>query len=258
MKPMKAQRFDRGFLVIAALAFIASTAATIAGYVSMSTMPGMEMPGGWTMSMTWMRMPGQSWSGAAAAFMGMWTVMMVAMMLPAVTPAIARYRESMRAVAGPRLGRFTAIVTLAYFTAWTLAGLWIFPLGMTLAEMTMQLPALARAIPVAAGLTIILAGALQFTAWKSKQLRCCRTAPVCRTCDVFGAWRHGWQLGLNCIRCCAGLIAILLALGVMDLRAMAIVTLAITAERVLPAGQRVARIIGAIAIAAGLFQLARI
>lgn len=255
---MSAQRFDSGFLVIAALAFIASAAATIAGYVSMSTMPGMEMPGGWTMSMTWMRMPGQSWSGTAAAFMGMWTVMMVAMMLPAVTPAIGRYRQSMRAVAGPRLGRFTAIVTLAYFTAWTLAGLLIFPLGMAVAELAMQSPAISRAIPVAASFTLVFAGALQLTAWKSEQLRCCRAAPVYNTCDAIGAWRHGWRLGLNCIRCCAGLTAILLVLGVMDLRAMAIVTLAITAERVAPAGQSIARSIGALAIAAGLILLARI
>ena len=258
MKPLNAQRVDSGFLVIAALAFIASAAATIADYVSMSAMPGMEMPGGWTMSMTWMRMPGQSWSGAAAAFMGMWIVMMVAMMLPAVTPALARYRQSMRAVAGPRLGRLTFIVVAAYFTTWTLAGLVTFPLGMVLAELTMRVPALSRAVPIAAGLTIVLAGALQFTEWKSEQLRCCRNTPVEETHDAVGALRHGWQLGLNCIRCCAGLTAILLVLGVMDLRAMAMVTLAITAERVLPAGQRIAHIIGALAVASGLIQLARI
>jgi len=255
---MSARRVDSGFLVIAALAFIASAAATIAGYVSMSAMPGMEMPGGWTMSMTWMRMPGQSWPGAAAAFMGMWAVMMVAMMLPAITPALARYRKAMRAGAGPRLGRLTAIVVAAYFTTWTLAGLVTFPLGMAVAELTMQLPALSRAVPIAGGLTIILAGALQFTAWKSNQLQCCRATPVSQTHDAVGALRLGWQLGLNCIRCCAGLTAILLVLGVMDLRAMAIVTLAITAERIAPAGQRIARIVGVIAIAAGLIQLARI
>ena len=59
----------------------------------MSAMPGMEMPGGWTMSMAWMRMPGQGWPGAAATFLGMWIVMMVAMMLPVLVPmlcAIAR------------------------------------------------------------------------------------------------------------------------------------------------------------------------
>ena len=41
----------------------------------------MPMPGGWTMSMTWMRVPGQTWAGAAS-FLAMWIAMMVAMMLP--------------------------------------------------------------------------------------------------------------------------------------------------------------------------------
>ena len=55
----------RAFHAIAALLFIGSAAVTISWCASMAQMPGMDMPGGWTMSMTWMRMPGQSWSGAA-------------------------------------------------------------------------------------------------------------------------------------------------------------------------------------------------
>jgi predicted metal-binding membrane protein len=52
-------------------------------------------------------------------------------------------------------------------------------------------------------------------------------------------------------------MAILLAIGVMDLRAMAVVTAAITIERVAPDGERVARVIGAVAVGAGLFLIAR-
>jgi len=254
----RAHRFDAGFLAVVALVFMTSAAATISGYVSMSTMPGMEMPGGWTMSMTWMRMPGQSWAGAAAAFLGMWTVMMVAMMAPAVTPALLRYRQAIRASAASRLDRLTAIVALGYFAVWTLAGVATLPVGMVLAELTMQVPAVSRAVPVIAGCTIILAGALQFTTWKSSQLHCCRTPPIYTPGEASAAWRHGWRLGTSCLCCCAGLTAILLVLGVMDLRAMTLVTLAITAERVAPAGQRIARVIGVMAIVTGLIQLARI
>jgi len=50
--------------------------------------------------------------------------------------------------------------------------------------------------------------------------------------------------------------AVLLGLGVMDLRAMALVMLAISAERLAPAGERVARAIGAISIATGLLLMA--
>ena len=52
-------------------------------------------------------------------------------------------------------------------------------------------------------------------------------------------------------------MAILLVIGFMDLRAMAVVTAAITVERLAPASERIARAIGAIAIGAGLFLIAR-
>ena len=71
------------------------------------------------------------------------------------------------------------------------------------------------------------------------------------------AWRHGLRLGLHCTYCCASLTVILLVIGAMDLRAMTVVTAAITAERLAPAGEQVARGIGAAAIGAGLFLIAR-
>jgi predicted metal-binding membrane protein len=52
-------------------------------------------------------------------------------------------------------------------------------------------------------------------------------------------------------------MAILLAIGVMDLRAMAVVAAAITLERLAPAGERVARATGAVAIGGGWFLIAR-
>src|SRR5512139_466229 len=84
----------RSFLGVSALLFAASAAATIVGCASMSAMGEMPMPGGWTMSMAWMRMPGQTWPGVAASFLGMWVVMMVAMMLPSLVPMLWRYRDA--------------------------------------------------------------------------------------------------------------------------------------------------------------------
>ena len=75
--------------------------------------------------------------------------------------------------------------------------------------------------------------------------------------DAGTAWRHGMRLGLHCSCCSAGLTAILLVIGVMDLRVMAVVTAAITAERLAPAGERVARAIGVVVVGAGLFLIAR-
>jgi predicted metal-binding membrane protein len=56
--------------------------------------------GGWTMSMAWMRMPGQTWPAATASFLGMWVVMMVAMMLPALVPMLQRYARPSAGQAG--------------------------------------------------------------------------------------------------------------------------------------------------------------
>jgi predicted metal-binding membrane protein len=75
--------------------------------------------------------------------------------------------------------------------------------------------------------------------------------------DAGTAWRHGLRLGLHCSYCCIGLMAILLVVGVMDLRAMAVVTAAITVERLAPGGERVARAIGVIVVGAGLSLMAR-
>src|SRR6266404_10001574 len=86
----------RAFFGISALLFAISAAATIGWCASMSDMGEMPMPGGWTMSMAWMRMPGQTWLGAAASFLGMWVVMMVAMMLPSLVPMLWRYRRAAR------------------------------------------------------------------------------------------------------------------------------------------------------------------
>jgi predicted metal-binding membrane protein len=254
----------RAFFGVSALLFAASAAVTIVWCASMPATGGMPMPGGWTMSMAWMRMPGQTWPGAAASFLGMWIVMMVAMMLPSLVPMLWRYRQAIgQAVdgtAGTRLGPLTALVGAGYFFVWTVLGMAAFPLGVALAAAEMRQPALARAVPIAAGGVILLAGLLQLTPWKARHLACCREAPGRGRTLPAGAgtaWRHGLSLGLHCSRCCAGQMAILLVLGVMDLRAMAVVAAAITVERLAPSGKSVARALGAVFVGAGLFLIAR-
>jgi predicted metal-binding membrane protein len=251
---------DRAFLGVSALLFVVSAALTTAWCASMSAMNGMSMPGGWTMSMTWMRMPGQTWCHAAASFLGMWIVMMMAMMLPSLVPMLWRYREAVRDAQTTLLGRLTALVALGYFLVWTALGMAAFPLGVALTILEMRLPALARVVPMLAGVVVLIAGALQFTRWKAGHLACCREAPGtdrALATDAGTAWRHGVRLGLHCICCCAGLTLILLVLGVMDLRVMAIVTAAITLERLLPAARRVARGLGVVCVGAGLLLIAR-
>jgi predicted metal-binding membrane protein len=255
-----AQASQQAFFGVSALLFAVSTAATIAWCTSMSGMAGMSMPGGWTMSMAWMRMPGQTWAAAALSFLAMWFVMMVAMMLPSLLPMLWRYRQAACESGETRLGWLTTLVCAGYFFMWTVFGMAAFPLGAALAAAEMQLPALACAVPILAGGIVLIAGFVQLTAWKAHHLACCRESSGrgCALPATSGtAWRHGVRLGIHCGRCCFGLMAILLDIGVMDLRAMTAVTAAMTLERLAPAGERVARTIGVVVVGAGLFLIAR-
>src|SRR4030095_3469453 len=144
----------RVFFGVSALLFAASAAVTIAWCTSMSAMGEMPMHGGWTMSMAWMRMPGQTWPGAAAMFLGMWVVMMVAMMLPSLAPMLWRYRQT-AAASELHLGGLTALGGVGYFFVWAVIGAIVFLLGVALAAVQMQQPAVARAVPIAAGLVVL-------------------------------------------------------------------------------------------------------
>jgi predicted metal-binding membrane protein len=250
----------RAFIAVSALLFASSAALTIFWCASMSAMPGMPMPGGGTMSMVWMTMPGQTEIEATASFLGMWVVMMMAMMLPSLVPMLWRYRQAVGWRGESRLGCLTLIAGVGYFFVWTLFGLVLFPLGVALAAWEMELPALARAVPVAVAVIVLIAGGLQFHPWKAHHLACCREAPRSgRTlpADSGTAWRQGLHLGLHCGLSCANLTAILVVFGVMDPRAMALVTAAITAERLAPARECVAQVIGVVVVGAGLILLAR-
>jgi predicted metal-binding membrane protein len=248
----------RAFFAVSALFFAASAAVTIVRCASMAAMGGMEMAGGWTMSMAWMRVPGQSWPGAAASFLGGWVVMMAAMMLPSLVPMLRRYRQAVAGPGGTRLGLLTGLAGAGYFLVWAGFGMAAFALGAGLAPVEMERPALARSVPMAVGVVVLLAGSFQFTAWKGRHLACCREAPGrALPADAGTAWRHGLRLGLHCTGCCAGLMAALMGLGLMDLRAMAVVAAAITIERLAPAGELVARAIGGAGVAAGVLLTAR-
>ena len=217
----------------------------------------MTMPGGWTMSMMWMRMPEQTWAGAAASFLGMWVAMTAAMMLPSLAPALWRYRRAVRDAGQTRLG-MSALFGAGYFFVWIVVGMVVYPVGVALAAIAMHQPSVAREVPIGAGAVIVIAGLLQISAWKARRLALCRESPtrhLTLPAHMSAAWRHGVCLGVHCVQSCAALMAIALVMGIMDLRAMAVVTAAISVERLAPRGVRVARGIGTVAVTAGLFLI---
>jgi predicted metal-binding membrane protein len=224
--------------------FAAAAIVTVAWSGSMGA--GMPMPGDWIMSMAWMRMPGQSWPGAAAMFVAMWAVMMTAMMLPSLMPVLLHHRRPVR-------------VACAYLATWTAAGAVVYPIGIAIAAAEMRWPALSRAVPMLVGAVLVAAGALQLTRWKRRELAHCRD----RSCCALGrrpgprqAWSDGFRIGRHCVACCAGPMVVLLAAGVMDVWVMAAVTLAITVERLAPRPRFTARALGVAALVVGGVMIA--
>src|SRR5580765_6952507 len=139
------------FIMVCVLAFIAGVLATV--YFCRSMCCEMEMPGGWTMSMMWMRLRGQTWSASAMSFLLMWLAMMVAMMLPSALPTFLKTRR-----------RWASLCSLAsgYFAIWLAAGVGIYVLGVAFAAVAMRSELFSRAVPFLSGASLIAVGAIQF------------------------------------------------------------------------------------------------
>ncbi len=250
----------RTFWGIVALLFTTSVIVTIVWGRSMSAMEEMPMPGGWSMSMMWMPMPGQSWFDATASFLTMWDVMMLAMMIPCLVPMLLRYRRTVDQTSPRRLGWLTFLTGLGYFIVWTIIGLIVFVLGIQLNAILMQYEYLSLMVPIAVGIVILAVSLLQFSNWKLHQLTCCQTPPFGGQKvpdNASTALKHGLRLGIQCSRCSVGLMSILLVIGMMNLFVMAIVTIAITFERLAPASKWVTGTIGTIGIGTGFFLIAQ-
>ena len=167
--------------------------------------------------------------------------MMVAMMLPAIAPLLRDHRLGDGSARGRRLLRrvdpFGAVV---------------YPLGLALAGLEMR----------------VTRSPARFPSWRvlhCASQACCSSAHGRRDSSIAAgpggdvaattpaaAWRHGLALGLRCCACCAPLTAALLVAGVMDLRAMAAATVAISLERLAPRGRAFARLCGVLLLGAGL------
>ncbi|MEP6990607.1 MAG: DUF2182 domain-containing protein [bacterium] len=251
---------QHAFLGAVAVIACVSAAVTMALCASMESMGEVPMSGGWAMSMTWFRMPGHTWAGAATSFVAMWVAMMMAMMLPSLVPVLLRIRRDTGNAGARRIELLTVVVSLGYFAMWAMVGLLVFPLGAMLGNEALRLPTLARTVPLVGSACVILAGALQFSAWRSRHLgslHSCSPHGAALPGGLRAAWRLGVRLGVHCLSCCAGSTAVLLVLGVSDVRAMSVISVSIVAERFSRDDRRVSRTLGALAVAYGAVMLAR-
>lgn len=213
------------------------------------------MPGGWTMSMVWMGMGG-SWLGSAAEFMGMWAVMMLAMMLPSLATMLMRYRSVVREQRAGNISALTATAAAGYFFVWAVAGMLVYPIGLSTSAAVMRWPALTYMVPRTIGLCLLIAGAIQLTPWKAEMLKRCRESCEAQRDTRVSAWKHGLRLGVDCSLCCVGFMTVLLVTGVMSLATMAVVAVGITLERVARDPRWIARLAGAAMSMAGILVIA--
>jgi len=211
---------------------------------------------GWQRAGGGMAMASPSMGLRAPLFLAIWVVMMVAMMFPAAAPMILAFH---RVQAGRRRqgGAFVAtwVFVSGYMLVWTLAGGAAYA-GALGAEAIAARAALAPATGARiGGALLIVAGIYQLTPVKDLCLSKCRT-PVG---FIMTAWREGTMGALRmgvlhgawCLGCCWLLFVILFPLGIMNLGAMAAITLVVIAERTLKWGRQVAVVTAAALVAYG-------
>ncbi len=247
------------FYILVAAVFTAALALTT--YYCRTMAGGMDMPGGWTMSMMWMPMPGQTWLGSTVMFMVMWLAMMVAMMLPSYLPTVLRYHRAWQSENARGALAATSLTMAGYFFVWSAAGVVIYGAGVALATAAMRWTTFSRAMPFLIAATMVLAGCMQFMPWTKVGLRECRSL----ACGVslpsgsaWSAWRAGVRSGISCVSCCCGPTLVLLALGMMNPAVIVLVAGVIAMEKLMPRPQVVVRLSGVIAVIAGLIMIGRL
>lgn len=195
-----------------------------------------------------------TWVGAV----GMWQLMMVAMMLPVVLPWLGLVAVTH---ADHPDGLVPAVASFAggYFSAWLLYSLAAGTLQLVLQALTLIDHDLTLRRPLAVGV-LVLAGLFQFTPAKRACLAHCRNPLSYLLARWDHAPPHPFRLGLGhglyCVACCWALMALAFALGLMNLAWMAVITVLAAAEQVLPGGNRFAWVAGAALVGWGLWLAA--
>jgi predicted metal-binding membrane protein len=216
-------------LILVSLALLATAAWAIVIWQSVTT-SGQMM--GLTMGM------------AAPLFLAVWVAMMVAMMFPAAAPMILMFASVQ---AGKRRqGRAfvpTWVFVGAYLLVWTVAGIVAYAAALGADRIGGQSMWLMDNGNRIAGVVLIVAGIYQLTPLKHVCLAKCRT-PLAFIMTSWrdgyaGALRMGLEHGTYCLGCCWLLFVILFPIGMMNIAALAAVTLLIFAEKALPYGRAI-------------------
>ena len=214
---------------------------------------------GWWWSVERMRGMDQGpWSslGGFGWFLGLWVVMMAAMMFPSIAPTVALYTKMTKA----RSPLSPVAFVLGYLVTWAAAGVAAFLLMASVTLAAGDVLDWEKAGRPLAGATLVGAAVYELTPLKNVCLGKCRS-PLG---FLLGSWRDGRRGGLRmgmengawCVGCCWALMASLFALGVMSVIWMGLVAGLIAVEKTLPSQRAVTYGTAAILMAIGVLLLA--
>lgn len=224
-----------------------------------ATMPGMDMA-----EMPGMAMPRvHAWDVVDVGLLFvMWAVMMIAMMVPSAAPMVLTFatvqrkrREQDRATVP------TVVFLLGYALVWTAYAAVAALAQWRLHEAGLLSAAMGSTSTRLGGALLLVAGVFQWTPVKQACLAKCRS-PLSFVMTEWregraGAFMMGVRHGAYCMACCWALMALLFVAGVMNLLWIAGLAIVVLAERVLPGGAAVSRVVGVLLLLAGVVVLVR-
>jgi Predicted metal-binding integral membrane protein len=200
-----------------------------------------------------------SWTDFVLLFL-MWFVMMIAMMTPSVTPLVLiftlinRKRQQQQNPYVP-----SGYLLCGYFFVWAAFSLLATLLQWLLQRVALLNPEMVTTSKVLGGIILITAGLFQFTPLKNTCLRNCRS-PLSFIHQYWkdgkaGAFGMGMRNGIYCLGCCWIIMILLFVSGIMNILWIAIITLFVVIEKVLPSAKVVSSIAGILLIVLGIIIL---
>ena len=195
-------------------------------------------------------------SGVALLFVGSWTVMTVAMMLPTSVPIVA----TVQTLAGERRDRplLMTLVVIGYLAVWVGVGI-VFYVGGVLIERAVTMSTwLQQHSGAGSGAILLLAGVYQFTPLKHRCLEKCRS-PLTFVLSYWqgqhdrrNALRLGAHHGLFCVGCCWALMLLMFVVGVGNVAWMLLLGAVMAVEKNVSWGRRLSAPLGVLLVAGGL------
>jgi predicted metal-binding membrane protein len=190
----------------------------------------------------------------------MWTVMMIAMMLPGAAALILLYGATARRRYGSRASGATYALAVGYVAVWAVFSVGVTAVQRVLAEALVLSAMMEVTLPAAGGALLLIAGAYQFTPLKHACLRACQS-PLGFLMrgwreGLAGAFRLGFRHGIYCLGCCWALMLLLFVGGVMNLTVIVALTALVAVEKTGLLGPWAARASGVALAGLGVSMIA--